>query len=145
MRRFWILTAAPLLLAVWALGQDKQPAKTPEFKIPEEDVKRENPVKPTPAGLEAGKRLFGTDCAVCHGKDGDGKGELAGEMKVKPKDWRDPAALEKMTDGGIFYIINKGKGEMVGEEGRVKPDQAWQLVNYVRSLAKKDAAAGKRP
>jgi hypothetical protein len=26
---------------------------------------------------------------------------------------------------------------MTGEEGRMKPDQIWDMVNYLRSLAKK--------
>jgi mono/diheme cytochrome c family protein len=146
MRYRWILFAAPFALAALTLGQEKQPAKTPEFRIPEEDVKRENPVKPTPKGLEEAKRRYGIDqCAICHGANGDGKGEIAADLKTKMRDWRDPASLEKMTDGELFYIISKGKGEMTGEEERVKPDQRWQLVNYVRAFAKKDPAAAKKP
>jgi mono/diheme cytochrome c family protein len=144
MRRIWILATGLLLLGLLAYAQDKKaPAKAPvEFKIPPEEAARENPVKPTPAGLENARKIYGTDCEVCHGKNGDGKGDLAADMKVKMRDWRDPASLEKMTDGELFYIITKGKGEMTGEEGRFKPEQCWQLVNYVRSL-KKDTAAKK--
>jgi hypothetical protein len=36
--------------------------------------------------------------------------------------------------------INKGKGEMEGEGARVKPDDTWNLVNYVRSFSKLQAA-----
>ncbi len=144
MRRIWTLATVLFLLGVLAAGQEKQPpAKTPEFKIPEEDVRRENPVKPTPAGLEAAKRLYATDCSVCHGTHGDGKGELAADMKTKMRDWREPTSLEKMTDGELFYIITKGKGEMPGEAGRAKPEQCWQLVNYIHSLAKKNSGEKK--
>lgn len=141
MRRFGTAFTGLLLLSLFAYGQVKQePAKAPPSQVPPEEARRQNPVKSTPAGLEAAKKLYGTDCAVCHGKEGDGKGDLAADMKVKMKDWRDPAALEKMTDGELFFIITKGRGEMIGEEGRFKPDQCWQLVNYIRSFAKKEAA-----
>jgi mono/diheme cytochrome c family protein len=141
MRRFWVFSSALLLCGFLAYAQaPKQPAKAPEFKIPDEDVNRANPVKPTPAGLEVAKRIYGTDCAVCHGVHGDGKGELAPDLKTKMLDWRDPASLEKMTDGELFYIIAKGKGEMTAEGDRAKPDQVWNLVNYIRAMAKKDAA-----
>ncbi len=55
-------------------------------------------------------------------------------------DFRDPTALKGETDGTLYYIINKGKGEMEGEGARVKPDDTWNLVNYVRSFSKLQAA-----
>jgi mono/diheme cytochrome c family protein len=78
---------------------------------------------------------------MCHGKDGDGKGDLATDMKSKLLDYRDPTSLKDMTDGDLFYIIKNGKGEMTGEGDRSKPDEIWNLVNYVRSLAQKNFTA----
>jgi mono/diheme cytochrome c family protein len=121
-------------------GQDQKPAVA-EFKMPPEAVKAPNPVKPTAGSLALGKKTYGYDCAMCHGKDGDGKGDLASDMKLKMLDYTDPAALKDMTDGGLFYIIKNGKGDMPAEGDRAKPEEIWNLVNYVRSLAKKDAAA----
>jgi mono/diheme cytochrome c family protein len=82
---------------------------------------------------------------MCHGKDGDGKGDLAADMKVKLLDYTDPAALKDKTDGELFYIIKNGKGEMTGEGDRLKPDEMWNLVNYVRSFSKNSAAKPKAP
>ena len=125
-------------------GQEQKPAATTqataaEFKMPPEAVKVPNPVKPTAASLAAGKKTYGYDCAMCHGKDGDGKGDLASDMKLKMLDYSDPAALKDMTDGELFYIIKNGKGDMPAEGDRAKSEELWNLVNYVRSLAKKDA------
>ncbi len=50
-----------------------------------------------------------------------------------------------MPDGEIFDLIKKGKGKMTGEGDRVSTEMAWKLVNYVRSLAKKDTAAIPKP
>jgi mono/diheme cytochrome c family protein len=96
-----------------------------------------NPVKPTPTSLALGKKVYTSDCAMCHGKDGAGTGELAVTMKLSLRDYRDPASLKEMTDGEIYSIIDNGKGQMTGEAGRMKPGQIWNVVNYVRSLSKK--------
>jgi mono/diheme cytochrome c family protein len=74
---------------------------------------------------------------MCHGKTGAGDGDLAADMKLKLRDYRDPESLKAMTDGEIYLIIANGKGQMSGEEGRMKPGQMWDVVNYVRSLGKK--------
>jgi mono/diheme cytochrome c family protein len=114
-------------------GQENGPAK---FKVPAEEASRKNPVASTAGSIADGKKFYGFDCAACHGNDGDGKGDLVESMKLKLRDWRDPAALKDFTDGDVFYIINKGTGQMAGEEGRMKPEQVWGMVNYIRSLAK---------
>jgi mono/diheme cytochrome c family protein len=74
---------------------------------------------------------------MCHGKEGAGDGDLARDMQLKLRDYRNPAALKELTDGEIYSIIANGKGKMTGEEGRMKPEQIWDMVNYIRSLAKK--------
>ncbi len=139
------VVAALVLLccAVSARQEQKPPAAgaAAEYKIPPEASKLPNPVKPTPASLAAGKKSYGFDCLMCHGKDGDGKGELAVDMKLKLVDYRDPVSLKGMTDGDLFYIIKNGKGDMTGEGDRSKPDEIWNLVNYVRSLAQKNFTA----
>ncbi|MGB7845927.1 MAG: cytochrome c [Candidatus Acidiferrum sp.] len=96
-----------------------------------------NPVKATAESIALGKKAYGTDCSMCHGKTGAGDGDLAADMKLKLLDYRDPEALKAMTDGEIYVIIASGKGQMSGEEGRMKPGQMWNVVNYVRALAKK--------
>jgi mono/diheme cytochrome c family protein len=106
-------------------------------KIPDEAVKMVNPVKSSPAGLAHAKKIYGYDCAMCHGKDGDGQGDLAGDMKLKLPDWRDPASLKDMTDGELFYIITHGQGKMPPGEDQMKPEEIWMMVHYVRSFAEK--------
>jgi len=134
-----------LCCAVSARQEQKAPAAgaAADYKIPPDASKLPNPVKPTAASLAAGKRSYGFDCAMCHGKDGDGKGELATDMKLKLVDYRDPASLKDMTDGDLFYVIKNGKGEMTGEGDRSKPEEIWNLVNYVRSLAQKNFTPAK--
>jgi hypothetical protein len=116
------------------------PQETSEpYKITPEDIARTNPVKPTPEGLAAARRVFGYDCAMCHGAQGDGKGEIVESMKLVMRDLRDPATLAGKTDGELFFIITKGKGKMIGEGDRQPEQMRWNLVNFVRSLAAKGA------
>jgi len=96
-----------------------------------------NPVKSTPEGLAAAKKLYGYDCAMCHGKDGDGKGDLASSMNLKLNDWRSGEGLKDVTDQEMFDIISKGKGKMTGEGDRMKPTDVWNMIHYVKSLSKK--------
>ena len=119
-----------------------------EPKMTPEDAAKKNPIQPTPEGLAEARKQFGFDCAMCHGKDGSGKGDLAQDMKLELHDWRDPATIEKMTDGELFWVISYGRGKMVGGEADRSPEKMrWNLVNLVRSFGKKGAgtAAGDKP
>jgi Cytochrome C oxidase, cbb3-type, subunit III len=110
-----------------------------EYKISQEDIDKKNPVKPSPEGLAGARKIYGYDCAMCHGPKGDGKGDIVESMKLTMHDWRDAASLEGKTDGEIFYIITKGKGKMMGEGDRLPETMRWNIVNLVRSYSKRDA------
>jgi len=118
--------------------EPKKAAVSPETTS---SAEHKNPVMPTPETLANAKKFFGFDCAMCHGVTGDGKSDLAASMDLKMNDWHDSSVLAKMSDGEIFDLIVKGKGKMTGEGDRVSSERAWELVNYVRALAKNDTAA----
>lgn len=124
-------------LCCFALSQEN-PAPTPQASpaIPPEAVQMANPVKPTSDSLAQGKKYYGYDCAMCHGETGDGKGEVAVSEKMNLKNWTDPSSLKGKTDGELFYIIKNGKGQMPPEGDRVKANELWNMVNYIRSLSK---------
>jgi len=149
MYRFELILLALLLFpsSVFAQQTANAPAtlKTPSYAaIPVEAAKQANPVKPTPESLARAKKWWTLDCEMCHGKNGDGKGETAKEMKLTTADFTDPATLKDRTDGEIFYIIKNGHNDMPAEGPRVKTEENWDLVNYVRSLAKKKEAEAKQ-
>ena len=150
MSRKLIVVLAPvclffLVFAPAGFGQDKpkntKETQAAEFKVPPEDAKKTNPLKNDASTIADGKKLFSSQCYLCHGADGDGKGELAADMKVKLHDYHDPAALKDKTDGELFYILSKGKGDMPGEGDRLSETQRWQLIAFIRSLAGKPAHA----
>ncbi|MBN9616815.1 MAG: hypothetical protein BGO25_16670 [Acidobacteriales bacterium 59-55] len=113
------------------------PATPAQPAMPADAKTLVNPVKPTPESQAQVKKMYGYDCAMCHGENGNGKGDLAVDSKLTLKDYTDPAVLKDMTDGELFYIIKNGKGQMTGEGDRLKPDGIWNMVILVRSFAKK--------
>ena len=120
------------------------PPQNPSYAaIPVEAARAQNPVKSSPESLARAKKWWTLDCEMCHGKNGDGKGETAKDMKLTMADFTDPATLKDRTDGEIFYIIKNGHNDMPAEGPRVKTEENWDLVNYVRSFAKKTAAEEK--
>jgi mono/diheme cytochrome c family protein len=125
---------------VWNGNAAQDPAAA-EWKVPPEAAKQVNPVKPTATSQARAKKLYGFDCAMCHGEKGDGQGDLAADMKLSLKDWRNPATLKDMSDGELNYIITKGKGKMPAGADQMKPDEIWNMVSYVRSFAGKSGSA----
>jgi mono/diheme cytochrome c family protein len=115
----------------------RQPPAAAPAPTPADAATLVNPVKPTPDSQARAKKVYGYDCALCHGETGDGKGDAVADMKLTLKDYTDPAALKGLSDGEIFYIIKNGKGKMDGEGDRMKPDDVWNMVILVRSFAKK--------
>lgn len=153
MRRV-LLYFSVVLLAGIGIGFARQQETKPKDQQPAEtaggmtaaDAEKKNPVKPTAEGLASVKKLYGYHCAMCHGTAGDGKGDLAAQMKLPLNNWQDSGTLSKMTDGELFYIITNGRGKMVGGEGdRTKEEVRWNLVNLVRSFGKKGAEAPEKP
>jgi mono/diheme cytochrome c family protein len=115
----------------------QQPAAPAPSPIPAEAARMVNPIKPTAESQTHAKAVYGYDCAMCHGPNGNGKGDLVADMKLSLKDYTDPASLKDLTDGEIFYIIKNGRGQMPGEGDRAKPDDLWNMVILMRSFAKK--------
>ncbi|MBZ5542586.1 MAG: c-type cytochrome [Acidobacteriia bacterium] len=146
---------------IWAQEQQKTEQKpAPEaaaapaapqlvhgFKLTPEDAAKKNPIKFTTNSVERGKKIYTTQCAMCHGEKGDGKGEVVEEMKLNPPDFTKPEVLSKRTDGDLFAIIGGGSELMPGQGKRLTDTHKWNLVNYLRSLSGKspERSTGKEP
>ncbi len=103
-----------------------------------EAAKLQNPITASPESIAAGKALYYRNCANCHGLDGGGS---PGNDLTPPA----PSLIGKLkhgsTDGEIFETIRKGVAPAFdmaafGQQG-LKEQDIWNLVNYVRTLAKK--------
>jgi len=145
-----LTTCLALLLFVAFLFAAALPAQQPPQKaataaIPVEAAKQPNPVKSSPESLTRAKKWWTIDCAMCHATNGNGKTDMATDMKFKLADFTDPGSLKDRTDGELFYIIKNGYQQMPAEGPRIKPEENWDLVNYVRSLAKPKSDSEQKP
>jgi mono/diheme cytochrome c family protein len=113
------------------------PSPTPArpLVIPEAEKNRKNPVPNVPEALESGKILYQSQCAMCHGKTGDGRGDLALELKLKVPDVTDSQRQKRRTDGEWLYITTHGHKDMPPEK-RLVDQQKWEMILYMRTLVK---------
>jgi mono/diheme cytochrome c family protein len=139
---------------LWAQEKKETPppagAATPAphpATISAEDKARKNPVKFAEVSVDRGKKIFTTQCALCHGDKGDGKSQLAEDMKLQMPDLTKPDTLKNRTDGELFAIITSGQDPMPSQSGRLTEMHRWNLVNYLRALAGNvpEKSTGKEP
>ena len=100
-------------------------------------AKIQNPVPYSPESVSAGRRPYTQFCANCHGPTGRGDGASAGADQ--PSDLTDSVWDFGSTDGDLYAVIRFGitGKDMGGYAERLSETDMWNVVNYVRSLAKK--------
>jgi mono/diheme cytochrome c family protein len=113
--------------------------------IPDEEKERKNPFEVDDEFLALGKKLYRSQCRMCHGETGRGEGDLAQEMKLTMPDFT-AAATKSKTEGELHYILSKGHGRMPGQGERLRPQQMWSMVTYLRTLTPpKEPAPEQKP
>ncbi len=82
--------------------------------------------------LEKGKELYTIYCAVCHGDDGEGKGILVQNDKIKGvPNYKNRGYL---TVGSTHWVIVNGKGIMGSHASQLTSKERWQVAEYVMEL-----------
>ena len=87
------------------------------------------------ASIEEGDKLFGTECAACHGMDGRKPTEAGRWMYPRAADLTS-AAVQQYSDRELFWIVKNGiRLSGMPAFGKVESDEhIWNLVHYVRTL-----------
>lgn len=92
-----------------------------------------NPVLQTAESLERGRERYAIYCALCHGDEGGGDGQISAPMSnIIPPLTSDRA--RGYTDGYIYAVIQDGRGLMRGYGDKVRGEDRWHIINYVRLL-----------
>jgi hypothetical protein len=133
-----------LMIAFFSPAQETKPApKTAYSPVPVRAAREPSPVKATPESLAEGKKSTATTALNVMAPLATAKPDVAKDLKIP--NLTDPALQKDRTDGELFYILKNGHGNMPLKGDRAKPEQPWDLVNYIRSLARKQPPADQKP
>jgi mono/diheme cytochrome c family protein len=113
--------------------------------VPDEAKRVVNPLKPSQADLPGARARYLDKCAECHGDTGKGDGSQAKLYDPKPRDLTDAAHMNSISDGEIFYKLSEGHRPMPGFKKRFTEEQRWQMVLFLRSLARTPRPAQAAP
>lgn len=97
------------------------------------------PIPPAPtnlrASIEEGDKLYGTECAACHGLDGHKPTDAGRWMYPRAADLTS-REVQQYSDRELFWIVKNGiRLSGMPAFGRVETDEhILNLVNYVRTL-----------
>lgn len=99
-----------------------------------------SPIGPiTAAEMSETQRLFNINCAVCHGEKGTGNGPIAEKIGAVAN--LTLPNYVSMADGTMFHSITYGKNNMGSYASQLSRKQRWMIVQYIRTLQPKSAAA----
>ena len=97
-----------------------------------------NPVLPTPESIAAGAQTYQRYCRSCHGINATGGS--GSDISPPAPDLTGTVWKHGSSDGEIFFVIKNGVPPELSMEpwgDRINDTNIWNVVNYLRSLAKK--------
>ena len=93
---------------------------------PDSAKAQKNPYAGQQAAVDAGKALFTRNCVACHGKMGQGTGNVPSLVGGK---------LKGVAVGEVFWFVTKGDTDNGMPSWAFLPDEKrWQIVTYVEAL-----------
>lgn len=85
--------------------------------------------------LNRGARLFGQNCAACHGASGHGDGPLAKGLVPEPSNFHDENRMRMRSIYGLYNTITLGvSGTPMQSYAQLSEADRWNLAFYVSSL-----------
>lgn len=124
-------------------GNMEEPLPVPARSIPVEGPAYipgmgapENPVPADEASIQRGAQLYAIHCALCHGVNGQGDGNVAAFLVPnKPANLTLPV-IQSKSDGSLFLTITLGiEGRMPALNENLLVSERWDVVNFLRTLA----------
>jgi mono/diheme cytochrome c family protein len=136
-RRWFFILA---LLIVFAAGAAAIVYSGSGWHIPSTARNMKNPVAATEEAVDDGMFNYMKHCQSCHGQNGDGNGQRAESLSVKPADFTNAAMMHEHTDGELYWQITHGRPPMPGFQSKLNDTERWELVDYIRTLSQQPAA-----
>jgi mono/diheme cytochrome c family protein len=121
--------------ALVAVAEEQSGSKE-QWTAPAAEARKKNPVAVNESSLAAGQKIYLKRCVACHGKTGNGDGPNAADLGIHPAKLSD-AVVREETDGELFWKLTVGKKPMPNYGTRLSPADRWNVINYLRTLAKR--------
>jgi mono/diheme cytochrome c family protein len=83
--------------------------------------------------LERGQERYNIFCSPCHGLVGDGQGIIIEYGLREPSSFHTPE-LREAAPGYYFDLITRGTRVMPSYASRIRPEDRWAIVAYIRAL-----------
>lgn len=129
MKHFRVLSIAALCGLAAAAGI----AIAHEWKAPEEAAELRNPMSVSEVTITTGEALYRQHCNYCHGDDMRGMtAEAAGLSKAAPDLIKN---LKMHSEGGFFWKIREGRGDMPAFREALTDDEIWSIVTVIKRAA----------
>lgn len=128
--RVSLLMGFAFLLIAWIPIQQNG-----HWEAPKEADALKNPLKASTEATLAGQKLYTNMCVICHGNKGKGDGAAGVNLNPRPTNLISTKTQEH-SDGALYWKITEGRAPMASYKSLLTEEQRWQLVNYIRKLAK---------
>jgi glucose/arabinose dehydrogenase/mono/diheme cytochrome c family protein len=116
------------------LGSRLDAQDTQFHNAPSTSTQQNNPYAGQQAAVAAGSKLYATNCAACHGVNGQGSGNI-------PPVAQGPT--QSAPDGEVFWFITTGSvNNGMPAWGSLPEQQRWQIVAYLKSF--KNSKSGEK-
>lgn len=104
-----------------------------EWKAPQEAAELRNPMAVSEATVAAGKTLYQQHCNYCHGDDMRGMTAEAAGLSIAAPDLI--KNLRMHSEGGFFWKIREGRGDMPAFKQTLTDDEIWSIVTAIEQAA----------
>ncbi|MHB8134295.1 MAG: c-type cytochrome [Anaerolineaceae bacterium] len=130
----FVLVLSALILSACGGGGTAKP----QSDIPAAYAGKTNPLAADPNAATAGKDIYDTTCAACHGPGGKGDGPAGKSLTPPASDLTKVVATA--GDDYLFYRISEGgamdpyNSSMPAQKNALSEDEIWQVVTYIKTL-----------